>query len=128
MPSLHFEICTVHSASISALKFLSSKEIVDDVILPAWAKNAEDFIFKHRKALESEIVSAQLHHWIDLIFGFKQVELSCSIVFCVMSLLISLSLFLSLFGSFFCVSISLFLSFCPRRSVYVEDYNIALIV
>jgi len=53
-------------------KLQFSKETVNDVILPAWAKNAEDFIFKHRKALESEIVSSQLHHWIDLIFGFKQ--------------------------------------------------------
>ncbi|CAH0384949.1 unnamed protein product [Bemisia tabaci] len=49
-----------------------SKERVDDVILPNWATSAEDFIFKHRKALESEYVSANLHKWIDLIFGFKQ--------------------------------------------------------
>ncbi|XP_062950021.1 neurobeachin-like protein 1 isoform X4 [Cynocephalus volans] len=49
-----------------------SKELVDDVILPKWAKSAEDFIYKHRKALESEYVSAHLHEWIDLIFGYKQ--------------------------------------------------------
>lgn len=28
-----------------------SKELVNDVILPKWAKSAEDFICKHRKAL-----------------------------------------------------------------------------
>ncbi|KAM9305247.1 neurobeachin-like protein 1 [Gastrophryne carolinensis] len=49
-----------------------SKERVNDVILPKWAKSPEDFIQKHRKALESEYVSAHLHEWIDLIFGYKQ--------------------------------------------------------
>uniref|UniRef100_A0A8D2ZJ78 Neurobeachin-like protein 2 n=1 Tax=Scophthalmus maximus TaxID=52904 RepID=A0A8D2ZJ78_SCOMX len=49
-----------------------SKDRVSDVILPKWAKSPEDFIHKHRKALESEYVSAHLHEWIDLIFGYKQ--------------------------------------------------------
>ncbi|XP_060137891.1 neurobeachin-like protein 1 [Zootoca vivipara] len=49
-----------------------SKEVVNDVLLPKWAQSPEDFIFKHRKALESEYVSAHLHEWIDLIFGYKQ--------------------------------------------------------
>ncbi|XP_019379037.1 PREDICTED: neurobeachin-like protein 1 isoform X2 [Gavialis gangeticus] len=49
-----------------------SKEVVNDVILPRWAHSPEDFICKHRKALESEYVSAHLHEWIDLIFGYKQ--------------------------------------------------------
>ncbi|XP_069568849.1 neurobeachin-like protein 1 isoform X2 [Brachyistius frenatus] len=49
-----------------------SKERVNDVVLPKWAKSPEDFIYKHRKALESEYVSAHLHAWIDLIFGYKQ--------------------------------------------------------
>ncbi|XP_050424019.1 neurobeachin-like protein 2 isoform X2 [Adelges cooleyi] len=50
----------------------SSKEKIGDVILPPWADNPEDFIYKHRKALESEYVSSHLHEWIDLIFGYKQ--------------------------------------------------------
>ncbi|XP_076122113.1 neurobeachin-like protein 2 isoform X1 [Alosa pseudoharengus] len=49
-----------------------SQEPVADVVLPHWASSREDFIRKHRQALESEPVSAHLHEWIDLIFGYKQ--------------------------------------------------------
>ncbi|KAF1492546.1 Neurobeachin-like protein 2, partial [Eudyptula minor novaehollandiae] len=49
-----------------------SNEKVGDVVLPRWARSREDFIYQHRKALESEYVSAHLHEWIDLIFGYKQ--------------------------------------------------------
>ncbi|KQK00661.1 BEACH domain-containing protein C2 isoform X2 [Brachypodium distachyon] len=42
------------------------------VELPPWAENPVDFIHKHRKALESDHVSARLHEWIDLIFGYRQ--------------------------------------------------------
>jgi WD40 repeat protein len=47
-------------------------EVVDSVELPTWASSAEDFVRKHKEALESEYVSQHLHEWIDLIFGFKQ--------------------------------------------------------
>ncbi|KAL3348988.1 hypothetical protein AABB24_022249 [Solanum stoloniferum] len=47
-------------------------EKLDSVRLPPWAENKVDFIHKHRMALESEHVSAHLHEWIDLIFGYKQ--------------------------------------------------------
>jgi hypothetical protein len=47
--------------------------IVDDVQLPKWAKgNAQEFIRLHRAALECDYVSAHLHEWVDLIFGYKQ--------------------------------------------------------
>ncbi|XP_047325532.1 protein SPIRRIG-like [Impatiens glandulifera] len=50
-----------------------SGEKVGDVFLPPWAKgSAREFIRKHREALESDYVSENLHHWIDLIFGYKQ--------------------------------------------------------
>lgn len=50
----------------------NSKERVHNVELPRWAKTAEEFIYIHKKALESDFVSSNLHHWIDLIFGAKQ--------------------------------------------------------
>ncbi|XP_059163899.1 WD repeat and FYVE domain-containing protein 3-like isoform X2 [Physella acuta] len=44
-----------------------------DVLLPPWAKgDPREFIRVHRQALECDYVSAHLHEWIDLIFGYKQ--------------------------------------------------------
>jgi len=44
-----------------------------EVELPPWSKGSpEQFVRMHRIALESELVSCQLHQWIDLIFGYKQ--------------------------------------------------------
>lgn len=46
---------------------------LDNIVLPAWAKgDAREFIRVHRQALECDYVSAHLHEWIDLIFGYKQ--------------------------------------------------------
>ncbi|CAI4211079.1 unnamed protein product [Parascedosporium putredinis] len=51
----------------------SSGEQVNDVVLPPWAKgDPKLFIQKNREALECPYVSQNLHHWIDLIFGYKQ--------------------------------------------------------
>jgi WD40 repeat protein len=54
------------------LGYRQTGEKLGDVQLPAWAANAEEFVRINRAALESDHVSANLHHWIDLIFGFKQ--------------------------------------------------------
>ncbi|KAI8104506.1 hypothetical protein M9434_003061 [Picochlorum sp. BPE23] len=46
---------------------------VGDVELPPWAHNdARYFLEKQWEALESPYVSANLHHWIDLVFGVCQ--------------------------------------------------------
>jgi hypothetical protein len=42
---------------------------LDTVVLPPWAKNPVDFVWKMRAALED---SESVHSWIDLIFGYKQ--------------------------------------------------------
>jgi len=48
-------------------------ESISNVVLPPWAHNdPHRFIEINRAALESEYVSENIHHWIDLIFGYKQ--------------------------------------------------------
>ncbi|XP_076234034.1 protein FAN isoform X2 [Calliopsis andreniformis] len=45
---------------------------IGDVQLPPWANGPAHFVQVLRDALESDYVSQNLHHWIDLIFGYKQ--------------------------------------------------------
>lgn len=45
---------------------------IGDVVLPPWAKSPEDFVLKNLLVLESDYVSANIHQWIDLVFGAKQ--------------------------------------------------------
>jgi hypothetical protein len=48
-------------------------EVIGDVVLPPWAKGCpEKFVEVMRNALESDVCSAMLPDWIDLIFGRKQ--------------------------------------------------------
>ncbi|CUM63101.1 uncharacterized protein PRCAT00000667001 [Priceomyces carsonii] len=52
---------------------LQNGQASNDVELPPWAKgDPKLFIMKNREALESPYVSANLHSWIELIFGSKQ--------------------------------------------------------
>lgn len=51
-----------------------SGERVDNVQLPPWARDSSRlFIFVHRQALESNVTRMQLHRWIDLVFGWRQI-------------------------------------------------------
>ncbi|KAM5241310.1 WD repeat- and FYVE domain-containing protein 4 isoform 3-T5 [Hipposideros larvatus] len=53
--------------------YMQDGTALGDVQLPPWAdEDPRKFISLHRQALESDFVSANLHHWIDLIFGYKQ--------------------------------------------------------
>ena len=67
-----FDFTSLCSLGRFDLGHLQRGQPVDDVILPRWASSPEDFVYKHRQALESDHVSVHLHEWIDLIFGYKQ--------------------------------------------------------
>ena len=51
--------------------FVSAHEGMRDIELPCWCASPEEFVRAHREALESPRVSAQLHAWIDLAFGYQ---------------------------------------------------------
>lgn len=45
---------------------------LSNVQLPKWANSVEEFMNVMKNGLESEYVSNNICHWIDLIFGYKQ--------------------------------------------------------
>ncbi|KAI3459173.1 hypothetical protein Pfo_015836 [Paulownia fortunei] len=51
--------------------FYSLHPGMPDLAVPSWAGTPEEFIKLHRDALESNRVSCQIHHWIDITFGYK---------------------------------------------------------
>ncbi|UJR35190.1 hypothetical protein I4U23_027957 [Adineta vaga] len=64
-------LCNLNKFDLGKLQLTNQN--LNDVQLPPWAHDSpEEFIRLHRLALESDYVSAHLHEWIDLIFGYKQ--------------------------------------------------------
>ena len=51
--------------------FRSIHADMSDLGLPTWSSSPEQFIEQHRSVLEGDSVSSQIHHWIDLMFGYK---------------------------------------------------------
>lgn len=51
--------------------FHSQHSGMTNLAVPSWADSPEEFVKLHRTALESKRVSSQIHHWIDITFGYK---------------------------------------------------------
>jgi len=63
----------INSNNLPLGELQDDRGTVDNVKLPPWCHNDPfEFIRLNREALESDYVSDNLHHWIDLIFGYKQ--------------------------------------------------------
>eukprot|EP00966_Prymnesium_polylepis_P149108 3445284-Prymnesium_polylepis.1 len=72
IPELFYQPEALRNNNQISLGERQDGQVLDAVLLPPWASDAYDFVFKHRQALESEFVSEHLCEWVDLVFGHKQ--------------------------------------------------------
>lgn len=54
----------------SVFKSIHTDRLMDDLELPQFASTPAAFLAYHRQILESDDVSKNLHHWINLTFGY----------------------------------------------------------
>jgi hypothetical protein len=63
----------LHNRRGTAFGVRQNGDRVSDVVLPPWARGSPElFVELNRAALECDYVSARIHTWIDLVFGYKQ--------------------------------------------------------
>lgn len=73
VPELYYFPALLRNGNALPLGEKQDGVVVDDVALPSWAHGSpHSFVRIARAALESECVSAHVHHWIDLVFGASQ--------------------------------------------------------
>ena len=74
IPDLFYNPFLFRNYSKYSFGVTSDGHTIIDALPPKWAKSNWDFIIKNRNSLESSTVSKELNNWIDLIFGYKQMD------------------------------------------------------